>query len=49
MIADEDAKEGRNVATAPLSIVLPVVKAPFEDDTQVERQAVKKMKSWVWA
>ena len=27
----------------------PVVEAPSEDDTQVERQAVKKMKSWAWA
>ena len=49
MIAGENEKEGRTATTAPLSIVLPVVEAPSEDDTQVERQAVKKMKSWVWA
>ncbi|XP_034684117.1 monothiol glutaredoxin-S5-like [Vitis riparia] len=49
VIVGNDAKEGWTAATTPLSIVPPVVEAPSEDDTQVERQAVEKMKSWAWA
>ena len=33
-------------ATAPLSMVSPVVGASSEDDIQAERQAMKEMKSW---
>ena len=36
-------------ATAPLFVVPLVVEAPYEVDTQVERQVVKEMKSWAWA
>ena len=49
VIVGEDAEEGWTAATAPFSIEPLVVEAPSEDDTQVERQAVKKMKSWAWA
>ena len=37
VIVGEDAEEGWTAATAPFSIEPPVVEAPSEDDTQVER------------